>query len=124
MADAAFELGLRWAQLQVLCHLAEYRGLSRLHDQHLRGPAGGAGTHEDAIGPFRQAGICRDGSRLLFHQEGFAGKHSLVDKEVFCFQYDTSRGQHHHITRHHLFGWERLRLAATQQAGFDHDLRT
>ena len=55
-------------------------------------------------------------------------RQSRCDKEVICFQYDTigrdqtARGEHYHIAWHYLFGGQHLRLATTQQAGFDRDL--
>ena len=110
MTNAAFKLGLRRAQFQSFRHLAEHRCLSCFHNQHLGGSAADTGTHEDAVGSLRQAGICRDSARLFLYREGFSGKHCLVDKEVICFQHDTigrdqtARGERHHIAWHHLFG--------------------
>ena len=89
MTDATFELGLRRPQFQMLRHLTEYGCFSRLYNQHVRGSAGRAGAREGAVGPLRQAGICRDGSWLFLNQEGLAGKYSLVNEEIFCFQHDT-----------------------------------
>ena len=126
--DAAFKLGLRRAQAQPFRNLAEHRGLARLHNQHMCGSAAHTGAHEDTVGALRQAGVGRDSPRLLFHREGFAGKHGLVDKEVVCLQHDTigwdqaARREQYHIAWHDLLGGQHLRLTTTQHAGFDRDL--
>src|SRR5678815_3981193 len=117
--NAAFELGLQPAQAQPLGNLAEYRGLTCLDNQHLGGSAPGTGAHEDGVGTLRQAGVGRDSPRLLFHREGFASKHGLVDKEIICREHDTigadqaTRREQYHIAWYYLLGGQGLRLTAT-----------
>ena len=128
--DAAFELGQRRAQRELVGDLPEHGRLAGPHDEHLRGAAAHAGPHENAVAAFGEGGIGRDGAGLLFDRECFSGEHRLIDEEVLRDQHhavgrnQAAGGELHDVARHHVRRSQRQCFPAAQHIGVDGDLRT